>query len=298
MILIDYSQAAIAAVTSVSRELAHKEPEEQKSLIRHVILNMVRSYKSKYGKEYGDIVICCDDRHYWRKEQFPNYKANRKKVRENSEIDWKLLFEILEEMKTTLREVFPYVVLQIDKAEADDIISVICQWSQDNQLFANGLVEEPQPILIISSDHDFKQLQQFDNVRQWSPHQKKYVNVSTSELRYKLVEHVVRGDSGDGIPNIKSDDDVFIDGRRQKPISQKFLDEFLDRGRDACETEEQRRNYDRNKTLVDLLEVPSEISDKIVEEFVSQEPKRDSNKMMNYMVKNRMKLLLQDIQDF
>ena len=170
MILIDYSQVALSAILTFQRELKGSE-SEIKNLIRHVTLSTLKSYKKKYGKEYGELVICCDGRKYWRKEIFEHYKASRKKMRDSSDLDWKLIFDTLSEMREDIAKYFPYRVIHIERAEADDIIAAMTVWCQKNQLVKEGLVDEPQPILIMSSDKDFKQLQlvpfSSGNVRQW-----------------------------------------------------------------------------------------------------------------------------------
>ena len=212
MILVDYSQVALAAILTFQRELKGTE-SEVKNLIRHVTLSTLKSYKKKYGKEFGELVICCDGRKYWRKEVFEHYKASRKKNRDASDLDWKLIFDTLSEMREDIAKNFPYRVIHVERAEADDVIAVMTEWCQSNAFIQEGLMEEPQKVLILSSDKDFKQLQlapfSSGNVRQWSPMQKKYIQASKQEIIDFTVEHIVKGDTGDGIPNILSKDDVF-----------------------------------------------------------------------------------------
>ncbi len=248
MILVDYSQVALAAILTFQRELKGTE-SEVKNLIRHATLATLKSYKKKYAKEYGEMVICCDGRKYWRKDVFEHYKANRKKARDNSDLDWHLIFDTLSEMRDDIAKHFPWRVVHVDRAEADDIIAVMTEWAQSNDLYAQGLIEEPQKVLILSSDKDFKQLQlepfSTGNVRQWSPMQKKFIQASKQEIIDFTIEHIVKGDSGDGIPNILSKDDVFVAGERQKPVSAKRLTEFLQKGIAACRSQ-----------LVDLMAAP------------------------------------------
>ena len=222
MIMVDYSQCALAAILSFQRELKGDEAEV-KNLIRHVTLSTLKSYKKKYGAEYGEMVICCDGRKYWRKEFFEHYKGSRKKNRDASSLDWKLIFDTLSEMREDLAKYFPYKVLHVEAAEADDIIAVMAKWLQSNRQCIQGLVEEPQKILILSSDKDFKQLQLYPQVRQWSPMQKKYITATTQEIKDFMVEHIVKGDTGDGVPNILSQDNIFMIAERQKTVSSKRL---------------------------------------------------------------------------
>jgi hypothetical protein len=297
MILVDYSQVALAAILTFQRELKGTE-SEVKNLIRHVTLSTIKSYKKKYGKEYGEMVICCDGRKYWRKEYFEYYKASRKKNRDASDLDWKLIFDTLSEMREDLRTHFPYRVIHVERAEADDVIAVMAKYCQDNLLVQEGLVEESQKILILSSDKDFKQLQLYPTVKQWSPMQKKYVTATKQEIRDFMIEHIVKGDAGDGIPNIFSKDDVFVVGERQKVCSAKRLAEFIENGEAACRNDEEKRNWKRNSTLVAFEFIPEDVSEDIIKSYLNTTPNTDKMKIMNYLMENRCRLLLDEIEDF
>ena len=297
MILIDYSQVALAAILTFQRELKGSEAEV-KNLIRHVTLSTIKSYKKKYGKEYGDLVICCDGRKYWRKEFFEYYKGMRKSNREKSDLDWALIFDTLSEMRTDLATYFPYKVLHIDRAEADDIIAVMTKYAQDNLLIQQGLVEEPQKILILSSDKDFKQLQLYPTVKQWSPMQKKYITATKKEINDYIIEHIVKGDAGDGVPNILSKDDVFMVGERQKPMSAKRLAEFIENGFDACKNDEERRNWHRNATLVNFEFIPEDVSKTIIDSYLNSKPIGDKMAIMSYLIEHKCRLLLDELEDF
>lgn len=297
MILVDYSQVALSAILTFQRELKGSD-SEVKNLIRHVTLSTIKSYKKKYGKEYGEIVIACDGRKYWRREVFEHYKAGRKKARDASDLNWTLIFDTLSEMRDDLREHFPYRVIHVERAEADDIIAIMTKWAQENALVQEGLFTEPQKILILSSDKDFKQLQLYPNVKQWSPMQKKYVTASKQEIRDFMIEHIVKGDAGDGIPNILSNDDVFISGERQKPMSAKRLAEFIEKGVSACRNDQETRNWYRNKTLVAFESIPEDVFKSVVDAYIENKPKGDRMSIMNYLIENRCRLLLDDIEDF
>jgi hypothetical protein len=297
MILVDYSQVALAAILTFQRELKGTE-SEVKNLIRHVTLSTIKSYKKKYGKEYGELVICCDGRKYWRKEFFEQYKGMRKSNRDKSDLDWKLIFDTLSEMREDIAKHFPWRVIHVDRAEADDIIAVMSKWLQDNQLVQEGLVEETQKVLILSSDKDFKQLQLYPTVKQWSPMQKKYITASKQEIRDFMIEHIVKGDTGDGVPNILSKDDVFMIGERQKPMSAKRLAEFIDKGFDACKNDDERRNWHRNATLVDFQFIPEDVQKSIVDTYLSNKPNGDKMTVMNYLMEHRCRLLLEELEDF
>jgi len=301
MILVDYSQVALATILTFQRELKGTEAEV-KNLIRHVVLSTIKSYKKKYGKEYGQIVIATDGRKYWRKEVFEHYKAGRKKARDASDLDWKLIFDTMSEIRDDLAEYFPYKVVKYDRAEADDIIAVLTEYVQSNELIQEGLMEEAQKVLILSSDKDFKQLQlapySSGNVKQWSPMLKKFITATKQEITDFTIEHIVKGDAGDGIPNILSKDDVFVVGERQKPVSAKRLAEFYEKGIDACRTDEERRNWQRNTTLVAFDKIPKDVKDAIVEAYLNSKPTNDKMKVMNYLIEHRCRLLLDELEDF
>jgi hypothetical protein len=297
MILIDYSQVALASILTFQADLKSGDQEKVINLIRHVALSSIKSFKKKYGKEYGEIVICCDGRKYWRRDFFQYYKAGRKKARDKSDLPWTLIFDTLNQMRQDIAEHFPYRVMHIDEAEADDIIAVMSKWTQENALVEEGLITEPQKVLILSSDHDFMQLQKYDNVNQWSPNTKKFIKVNKKEVHEKMITHIVKA-GDDGIPNILSKDDVFMTGERQKPVSAKRLQEFIENGFIACKNDEERRNWHRNTTLVDFNHIPENISKMIVENYLNNPPKGDKMTAMKYLMEHRCRLLLEEIEEF
>jgi hypothetical protein len=299
MLIIDYSQIAMSVITNGEfKPLLNGDETQMKNIIRHAILNTILSYKNKYSKEYGQVVIAADGRNYWRKEVFPFYKGDRKKSREKSDINWKLVFDCMTEIREDIKQYFPYKVMHIDRAEADDVIAVLSEWCQTNELASTGLFEEPQKVMIISSDHDFLQLQKWDNIYQFSPIIKKQLKMSKRDLYEKYITHIVKA-SDDGIPNILSDDSAIVtEGVRQTPVSAKRLAEFIELGKKACRNETEIRNWDRNEQLISFEKIPQDIKDEIVSEYITSKPKMDRMKIMNYLIQNRCKLLLDKIEEF
>jgi hypothetical protein len=291
MILVDYSQVAVAGILAFSADIKkNSNADEKRNLIRHVVLSTIKSYKKKYGKEYGQMVIACDGRNYWRKEYFANYKGMRKKAREASDLDWTMIFETLSEIREDLKEHFKYKVVHVDRCEADDVIAVLTENTQEFGQY--------EPVMIVSSDKDFKQLHAYDNVKQFSPMLKKLITItSKKELNAWLIEHIVKGDSGDGIPNIMSPDNCLMEGVRQKSIRAERLEEFIKLGFNACKNDEERRNWQRNSTLVDFKYIPEDVKKTILDAF-EVEPKGSKMAIMNYLMKHRCRLLLDDIEDF
>ena len=276
-LLVDFSQIFIG-----SYMMAAKYADVDMDVIRPAVLNTLRIYRNKFVSEYGELILCCDDRHTWRKDIFPNYKASRKKTRKVSGIDWNNLYECLNQLKDELRQWFPYKLIQVEKAEADDIIAILVNLIQERTL-------------ILSSDKDFVQLQTF-NIRQYSPMQKKFVDSESAER--SLHEKIVRGDVGDGIPNIMSDDNVFVDeGRRQKPVTKKKVDAWYELDPDMYCTAEMLRNYKRNKQLVDLGEVPESIRINITKQFETTQV-GERSRLLTYFVNHRLKNLTESLSEF
>ena len=283
MLLIDLNQVMIA---NLMMQLGnHKNAQVDENMLRHMIINTIRSYKMKFGAEYGEMIICADDKNYWRRSYFPYYKASRRKSREESELDWNTIFKSLNKVREELKEFFPYKVIQIETAEADDIIGTIVH--EEGQQLNTG-----KPILILSSDKDYIQLHIYANVKQYDPARKRWVKHSDPE-QY-LFEHITKGDSGDGIPNIMSPDNSFVIGLRQKPITKKRLELFEDINN---MTDEIKRNWKRNETLVDLSKVPEGIKEQILEEYY-KENSNDRSQLFNYFIRNKLKNLMENISEF
>ena len=281
MIIVDLNQVMLS---NLLMQLGnHTNAQLEENMVRHMILNSLRSYKSKFGDEYGEMVIACDNTNYWRRQAFPYYKANRKKAQEKSEMDWKSIFECMNKIRAELKEFFPYRVIDIESAEADDIIATLVRTNPFEM------------ILILSGDKDFIQLHSYGNVKQYDPVRKKYIKHDNPD-RY-LAEHILKGDSGDGVPNVLSSDNCFVVGERQKPLTQKKIDALLELGLEGKSDHPLARNFMRNKQLIDLTMIPKEINAKVIESYDSQDGK-DRSKLMNYFIANRLKNLTEHISEF
>ena len=289
MLLVDLNQVMIS---NLMQQVGNKKNVAlDENLIRHMVLNSLRLYRKKFSAKYGELVICCDDKNYWRRNIFPYYKAHRKKDREASHLDWHMIFEILNSIRDDLKSEFPYKVLQVEHAEADDIIASICHVYG----FLGVAPSDATPILILSSDKDFVQLQKYANVEQYSPMQKKFVTVA-NPARY-IHEHILRGDRGDGIPNFISADDTFVSNKRQKPLSTKKIDVWNGLEPEEFCDEEMLRGYKRNQQLVDLDFIPENIQEEAFNQFKNYET-NDRSVMFNYFVQKRLKNLMEVINDF
>ena len=281
MILIDYSQIAISNI------IVQKLNDE--NMIRHMILNSIRMYNKRYRDEYGQMVICADGMNTWRKDFYPYYKAHRKKGRDESSQDWTEIFRILHLVRDEIKANLPYKVLHMEGVEADDIIGSLVMHTQE---FGND-----EPVMIVSSDKDFIQLQKYKNVKQFSPIQKKLV--TDDNPRTYLWNHIMRGDSGDGIPNVLSDDDTFVSEKTQTPLRQAKIDMWLENADNLREVMDETtyRNFQRNKKLIDLTDIPENHQQLIINTFIEQ-PLAMKMEVLNYLIKKRCNQLIEVVEEF
>lgn len=285
MIIVDLNQVMLS---NLLMQLGnHTNAQVEENMVRHMILNSLRSYKVKFGDEYGEMIIACDNTNYWRKQRFPYYKANRKKNIEASELNWKSIFECMNKIRAELKEYFPYRVLDVESAEADDIIATLVS------KFGTEL-NTGSKILILSGDKDFIQLHVYANVEQYDPTRKKWIKHDDPE-RY-LHEHILKGDAGDGIPNVLSPDNVFVVGDRQRPLTAKKLEKIMGTDLEEMDTT-LARNYSRNANLIDLSFTPETIREKVMEQYNAQEG-RDRSKLLNYFIANKLKNLTDHLSEF
>ena len=286
MIIVDLNQTMISNVMAQLGN--HTNTVIEEDLFRHMVLNALRLYKKNFA-EYGEMVIACDDKKYWRRAAFPNYKINRKKAREQSELDWNQIFNCLNKIRDELKHYTPFRVLQVEGAEADDIIATLC-------IKYGSIVSEEEKILILSGDKDFVQLQIYKNVFQYDPVRKKHIK--TDDPHSFLREHILKGDRGDGIPNIVSSDDCIANGEKQKPLSSKRI-EHLKSIADLSTTlnEVEYKNFKRNEMLIDLHMTPNELQTRILDKF-DQEYGKPSNLLEEYFTTFRLKTLHENIGDF
>ena len=280
MIIIDMNQIALASLMMNTKMNNSKTIDE--TMVRHMILNSIRMYRKQYHSEYGEVVLTWDSKHSWRRDYYPEYKAGRRKGRESDKDFWNNVFSILNTIRSEIKENFPYKYLEVFGAEADDIIGFLCEENRDEK------------IMIISGDKDFIQLQKYPNVTQWSPITKKQVNGFDPTIYLK--EHILKGDTSDGVPNVLSPDNTFTDGLRQRPLTRKKIQSWLVGGGSDW-NDEVKRNFQRNLTLIDLTKTPEELKNQIRLEY-NNAPHGDRSKLLNYFMKNKLKELTENIGEF
>ena len=282
MIIFDYNQVAIS---NLMEQIGSSKTQVEEGLVRHMILNTIRTYVKKFKESHGpEVVIACDNKNYWRRDIFPHYKAGRKKAREASGHDWNTIFECLSKIRDELRDHSPYKVVTVDTCEADDIIATLVMKHSATQ-----------KVMILSSDKDFAQLQRYPNVEQFSPILKKYIKEPLPLMQLKQL--IIRGDKGDGIPNILSPDDVFVVGGRQKPITEAKIIKWMNQEAKEFCTEDMFRNFSRNEMLIDLTKIPEKLTEQILHTYENAKG-HSRQDFMNYMIANRLKNLIEVIDEF
>ena len=277
MILVDMSQIMMASIMMQMHMSKKSEPDEE--MVRHMILNSLRMYRTRFLSEFGEMVLCYDSRHYWRRDYFPEYKHSRRKSRGTDDKNWDIIFDCLNTIKEEVKTNMPYKSIEVYGAEADDIIATLCS-------------ESSNEVMILSGDKDFIQLQKFPNVKQYSPITKKMINGMNPDDYLK--EHVLKGDTSDGVPNVLSPDNTFVDGIRQRPLSKKKIALMVE---GDFPNDEVKRNYQRNKKLIDLTCSPDELRSEILDTYKSA-PVNDRSKILNYFIKQRLKTLTESIGEF
>lgn len=283
MILVDLNQVLLAGL--MVQISGQKNVKLEEDLVRHLALNILRGHVKQFRHEYGEVVLCCDNKKYWRKEFFPFYKAGRKKTRDKSDLDWHLIFDILGKIKQELKDNFPYRVIDVEGAEADDIIGTL-----------TPIYSQTEKVLILSSDGDFLQLQMYGkNVKQYNPTQKKFIT-SKNPLE-ELKAKIIGGDRGDGIPNILSPGDTFVREVRQKVMTEARLNTFMSTNYGEYEDESARIGFSRNQTLIDLRNIPGDIKNSIIDTYNNTTPAPRS-KLIPYFMAKKLKNLMDVIEEF
>tara|TARA_X000001036_G_scaffold337634_1_gene316611 strand:+ start:13 stop:858 length:846 start_codon:yes stop_codon:yes gene_type:complete len=281
MILIDLTQVLIASLMAQTR--GGKEPINE-DMVRHICLKSLAMYRKKYQRTYGELVLADDSYNVWRKDVYPFYKANRKKTRDKDSKDWNQIFDCISIIREELKVNFPYKYICISKCEADDIIGTLCE-----------KYGETENIMIVSGDKDFQQLQRYRKVKQFSPITKKNIKLTQEQAQEYLTDHIISGDTGDGVPNVLSQDDVFVSGMRQRPLSKKKREVIKDPL--VANDDEVDRNLQRNRSLIDLTYIPNEYKNQILHEFDNVEVASRGG-LLNYFIKNRLMDLEESIGDF
>ena len=302
VILSDWSQLTHAVTHAFSSDFRKgKDTANMEHIFRHVLLTTLLSYKKQFGME-SRIVIAVDSRKgYRRKDVFPLYKQHRKKAREESDIDWGTVFAISDKMKVEFAEIFPFNFIEVEKAEADDVIAIMCKYWDTNETVETAFTSDKTQVVIVSNDGDFGQLHKYKHVRQWDPIRKKFIEKTD---KYFLLEKCIRGDAGDGVPSIRCADDFFIDENsgRAPSITKVFLQEQFDKFDKGEQIYFGDKNLDeryrRNRVLIDFANIPENIEKAIIDKYSSYNNVSTKQKIFNYFIAKRCRNLMERIGDF
>ena len=278
MILVDANQIAISHLM-----VRHKiEDGINIDSVRHSIVRVVARIEKKFKDEFGKVVLCYDDKNYWRREIFPFYKKNRKQERENSKYDWDEVFSVLNRIRDELKSNFPYQVLQVQGAEADDVIASIVR--------QNSRTPNPEPVLILSADKDFIQLHRYSSVKQYDPIRNRWIE-EENPVRY-LQEHIIRGDRSDGIPNILTCDDAIVTGKTQKKMSKEKIASLASMDPKEFTNFIRLRNWKRNSELIDFNKIPQSVTERIISYYNNYKVRGSIN--INYFIDNNIQDLIEE----
>ena len=272
----------------------------------HLATSSLLNTRMLFIQKYGELVLTTEGRDLWRKKFYSDYKAQRKKVRDESEINFPEFFKVVDKLNDFIDKSTPIRLVSEPAAEGDDIIAVLAKEYHLNQ-----------PILIDSVDHDFIQLLAYPNVTLRNPMKKTFTPAPPCIETFKL-EHIICGDKGDNVPNIfygTQYTDTFIkhlksigitetDPCKLEAIDGDFIQKVYDeynvyktnrKGEVLCEKDIYKmvpcgpkkavgiiknlneymskhcfaKNFERNSTLVLFDKIPKQVHDDIIESFVN-----------------------------
>lgn len=297
MIIEDFSRCAYATIHAFEDDIKKCGPEELENLIRHAIISSFLTTKLRFSGQYGKLYIALDGMKNFRYGITDHYKCRRKKDRKDDGMPWQQIFEVLTKIKAEAKEFWPWQIVWSDYGEADDVMAVLVEEVANKNMVDTGLMEEPEPVLLCTSDHDMYQLHRYKNVKQFCHRKQKYVDAGVPINQAFFNDWIMRGDDGDDVPNIFSDLAVFAEGRRQVPCIAKRTQPILEhksifdyKGDPAIE-KRIRENYQ----LIHFDGIPIDVRDDILENFKNGKaaPKM---KMMKYLAQNGCKRLLGDVE--
>lgn len=248
--------------------------EESYSYWKYLFLKTFTNIINQFKPD--EVIVAMDERHSWRKNFYADYKANRKVARDGSKIDFEKFFPMLDKFLTDLTETLTNCKwIKVNECEGDDIIAIATKVLKDKK------------ITIISTDRDLNQLLKNKNVKQYDPVKRKYTESLNPNV--DLEVKIIMGDKGDNIPAIKPRCGI---ATAATIVSNGTLDELLE------SSEEIKKNYIRNKMLIDLEFIPQNIQNDIADRINSYTlEKLNGNKLFNFMIKHRLSSMLDNLQE-
>jgi hypothetical protein len=279
MIFVDFSPLTISNnfsnMSGKGEKKSYPNPEE----LRIILWSALGDLNAQHRHRYGKMCVAMDNKPYWRSEIFPHYKKNRKKL--GDEIHW----GIINEMELRLKDHTPWKIISIPTLEADDIIGTLAP-----------IMAQKEECLIVSPDGDFRQLQIHENIHQIDIIRGRDMSCENPELF--LREAFICGQTKDGIPNMLSDADTFVDPtKRQKPMTAKRKREFLKTDPAFWDDKTHLARYRENEKLIDLAKIPDDIKRKVKYEFALW-PTTGKKPLRKYFVENRMAQCADNVRNF
>lgn len=156
----------------------------KEEFVTELIFKEMITYIAKFSIEnkVDGIMVACDSPHVWRKDIFPSYKS----ASNHEDVYYDECIRAANLCKDFFRECTNSQILEVPRAEADDIIGVFCNESEN--------VEN----IIMSSDKDFIQLLS-ETTSLYSPTQKEWRK--SEDPQFDLFVKCIRGDRNDCVPS-------------------------------------------------------------------------------------------------
>lgn len=264
------------------------------TLWRFMVLDAI--YQLMLRFEPSEVVLAVDNKNTWRKSYFPRYKESRKKKRDKDDgINWELIFGIMEKYQKELRHHFPFKVLKIRSAEADDIIAVIA-------------MDGERDSIVSSNDEDFLQLCSA-RTQIWNPSKQKIMEVD--DPKKFLTMKCLTGQPKDDIFNVLTPDDWGItpqtEGKRKPGLgavgAEKILNEGLENWLSKNKKEkfdvvvDAEKNFKRNQILIDFAKIPNTIRDRVLKAYYEYNFPPPQN-MYPFLKKYKMRGFVQEYPKF
>lgn len=215
----------------------------------------------------SEVVLAVDDKVSWRRSYFPRYKESRKKQRDKSDVDFKIVFSVINKFIRELKHSMPFKIIKVRSAEADDVIGILALE------FGNCIVS--------SNDEDFMQLVGEKDNRLWNPSNQKFsefpININKDKkgtpvmckskeefLNYKIL----MGQPKDDIFNIKTPTNwgktPETEGKRKPGFGVISAQKVMKAGvHEWIEKEQLEDRYKRNSVLIDFHRIPNVINNRI-----------------------------------
>lgn len=282
-ILHDYNNLAFRCFFIKDVGITTPQPDYQ--LWKYMVINSI--YESMYRiEDVNEVILAVDDTKSWRSVYFPRYKENRKVQRKKrTDVNWNDLFSHLNNYSVELRNSLPIKVIRTQKAEADDVIAVLCMdvITQDRY--------------IISNDEDFTQLCNIKGIKVYHPNKMEYLECEDTDMF--IVEKCLLGQSKDNIFNVKTPSDwgqtPETEGKRKPGYGSKSLITTMEYGWEKwLEDNGLKNNFDRNKILMDFRKIPPSIRSNIRKRYETY-TMPEADRIYAFFKRNKFRSFLENI---